>query len=421
MSRLLFVLTILLAQSAFAISENVRRWIIDETMSNAAAFRDPMPVQIEHFEIPLSAIEMRSSLSSDKEAIRSLIFTKNGQRYIRWIINPEDTKWHRELEKELGEKGLDTKRYKYFRGYRSASRSYFIEDPKSGYEFFAKVSTNKTGGEWRSKQQDWEDAKEVKMAADAIEKAVAAYKPKYFKPLKENLVFGFVQADQAMVIRSIAEIRNNGFYYLPGFSAMHENMGRIIAQKNGSNDPAAFWNEHYNKVLARAMAEYNIMTGLSFDSPHSQNFLVELDARLRPTGRIVFRDFGDAYISVELRNALGGNLAKVWTKSLRREGYLPSTIGLMHGNKFPSWLPQDVYDQWGKEYHEIYDLQVSRLTGLALSEVKASVSDVHRSGEYFYHRMSMTTPAWKKFLDSVRATNGFRGRVQVRCYSLFAG
>ncbi|HRP08704.1 MAG TPA: 3'-5' exonuclease, partial [Gemmatimonadales bacterium] len=60
------------------------------------------------------------------------------------------------------------------------------------------------------------------------------------------------------------------------------------------NDPAAFWNEHYNKPLARAIAEFAAITGMSYDSPHSQNFLVELDAGNRPTGRIVLRDFGDA-------------------------------------------------------------------------------------------------------------------------------
>lgn len=419
-SRFLIVFAFLFTQSAFGLGDNIRRWIIYETMVNAAATRDPMPVQIEHFEIPLKALARHSSTYSDREANSSLVFLKNGVEHVRWIINPEDTVWHLELEKILAAEGLDTTRYKYFRAFRSASRTYFIEDPVTGYEFFAKVSTNNTGGQWRSKQQDWEDAKEVKMAADAIHRAHETYTPRYLKVLNEGLVFGHVKADQAMVIRSFAELRNTRNLYLPGFSALHEEEGRRIAKLNGSNDPERFWNEHFNKPLARAMAEYNLMTGLSYDSPHSQNFLVELDGNMRPTGKIVFRDFGDAYVSVDLRNAMTGKLQKLWTQNLLRTGTLSSTIGLLHGNKAPSWLPAKVYDRWGDEYRETYDREVSRLTEISLADLKKSVIRHERSGEYFYHQFNLRTPAWKGFIERVRQTLSFRAPERVRCAALFA-
>ena len=124
--------------------------------------------------------------------------------------------------------------------------------------------------------------------------------PDNFIYLDEPAVFGIKALDQGMIIRMLGELPSRGKHYIPGFSVLHEEEGKHIAKLNGSDDPAEFWKEHYIKPLGRGIAELFAMTGLAYDSPHSQNFLVELDNNFKPTGKIVFRDLGDSYAAQEL-------------------------------------------------------------------------------------------------------------------------
>jgi hypothetical protein len=89
----------------------------------------------------------------------------------------------------------------------------------------------------------------------------------------------------------LSPFQKGDHYYLPGFSALHEDLGKQIALKAGYSDPALHWKRYLVEAAARAQAEFTAMTGLVLDSPHGQNLLVELDKDFKPTGRIAIRDF----------------------------------------------------------------------------------------------------------------------------------
>src|SRR3954468_5502541 len=102
MRAITFSSIFILLLSAFGLSENAEWLVYFETQANAVSKRSDHAIKIEHFEIPLSVIEKLQSDSSDKGALESLIFKKeDGKQYVRWIINPEDTKWHKDVEKWL--------------------------------------------------------------------------------------------------------------------------------------------------------------------------------------------------------------------------------------------------------------------------------------------------------------------------------
>lgn len=382
--------------SAWALDPEVAALVRFETRGNAVASRSDAMIPIEHYEIPLESLESDISMRIPIDVRDSLIFEKAGKKYVRWLINPEDTKWHKEVEKWLDKKGLPKTRHKHFSAYMTASRSYIVEDPITKAQFSAKVSTDVTGGAWRDKKQPIDDARQVRMAADFVQDELEKQGVTHSIIMDEPAMFGIKDIDQAMLVRTLNGLTDDEKYYLPGFSAVHENVGRKIAEKNGATNVAAFWNEHYNKPLGRALAEFSARFGMAFDSPHSQNFLVELDKDLKPTGKIVIRDFGDSYVTADFFVAKGRpDFVAKWEKDNILKKQIHMAVGLLHGNDMPSWLSNQEYMQWGRDFFEEYESEMSKITGVPRSKLR---DQMYVSGRYFSKNYSVNHPEWRKYL-----------------------
>jgi hypothetical protein len=382
--------------TAWALDPEVAALVRFETKGNAVANRSDAMIQIEHYEIPLDSLESDISKRIPADVRDSLIFEKGGKKYVRWLINPEDTKWHKEVESWLDKKGLPKTRHKHFSAYMTASRSYILEDPITKAQFSGKVSTNVTGGNWRDKKQPIDDARQVRMAADFVQDELAKQGVTHSIIMDEPAMFGIKDIDQAMIVRTLNGLTDDDHYYLPGFSAVNDNVGRKIAEKNGATNVAAFWNEHYNKPFGKALAEFSARFGLCFDSPHSQNFLVELDKDLKPTGKIVIRDFGDSYITSDFFAAKGRpDFIAKWEKDNIVNKQIHMAIGVLHGNDMPSWLTEQEYMQWGRDFFEEYETEMSKITGVPRSKLK---DQMYVSGRYFSKNYSVNHPEWRKYL-----------------------
>ena len=387
---------------SWALDPEVAALVKFETRGNAVSQRSDAMIAMEHYEIPLDALESDISKRIPPEVRDSLIFERDGKKFVRWIINPEDTKWHKEVEKWLTKKGLSKQRHKHFSAYMTASRSYILEDPVTKAQFSAKVSTDVTGGAWRDKKQPIDDARQVRMAADFVQEELEKGGPvTHSFIMDEPAMFGIADLDQAMLVRSLNTLTSDDHYYLPGFSAVHEKVGAMIAKKNGAKNVAEFWNEHYNKPLARALAEFTARFGLAFDSPHSQNFLVELDKDMKPTGKVVIRDFGDSYLTTEFFIAKGrADFIKRWEPDNIIQKEVHMAIGLLHGNDMPSWLSERQYIAWGRDFFEEYEKEISKIAGVARSELR---DQMYISGRYFSKNYSVDSPAWRKFLGTAES------------------
>lgn len=382
---------------------------VHEAKSNAVAERSTDPVMIEHYEVPLRIVDVSIANRIPSEIVSSLIFEKNGEKYLRWIINPEDTKWHKEVAQYLKSRGIPVIRGQYFTAYQTASRSYLVVDPKTGVTFSVKVSTNNTGGHWRDKKQTWEDAKQVRMAYEYITEEIKNRGGlKHGILIDEPAAFGLRAIDQGMLIRTYDVLHNGETRLVPGFSVLHEAFGRYLATLNGSTDPADFWNEHYNKPLARALAELYAFTGMQYDSPHSQNFLVEIDRKGRPTGRIAFRDFGDAYLTSD---ALEANrrteLVRHWEKDNVRRSDINVAVGLLHGNVNPSWINQFVYTRYGMDFFDEFEREFKRVTGVDIS----NKTPMAAKGLYFSKTYSTEPAAGQEYLEWLRSGHPISCRI----------
>lgn len=388
-----------LSVSAEALSPAVEQLVKWETEANAVAKRSPVAVKLEHYEVPMKILQ--TDFATDKlKYYNAFVIEKNGEKYVRWVINPEDTQWYVEFEKWLSSKGVASTRHQHFIGYQTASRSYIVEDPSTGLEFSLKMSTNRTGGSWTNKKQEWIDARDIRYTSDYIREGQKRIQLKDADILLEPAAFGAAEIDQGIVVRDLGGLTRGDRYYLPGFSALEENVGREIALKNGATSVTEFWEENYMKPLGRALAEYQANFGLAFDSPHSQNFLIELDKNMKPTGRIILRDLGDTYLTREFLEAVGRtDILKSYSPKQILKGAISGTSGVLHGNKAPSWLSPQDYEKWQVSYHEAYANRLSELTGVPVSEIK-SVRHMTTMFSYSSKSIPTTSAAWKAYFSN---------------------
>ncbi|MEO5668872.1 MAG: hypothetical protein ABIR96_12500 [Bdellovibrionota bacterium] len=399
-SSLLVVLSLVSISDAHALNKQLTQLVKWETESNAVAKRSPEKILIENYEIPLSELQTDLAKDLDYRIKSALIFKKDdGKDYVRWIINPEDTKWFKQVESWLKAKNLSTERHHYFDAYMTASRSFVLEDPKTGYAFSGKVSTNVTGGNWKDKHFPIDDAVQIRMATDHVNEVSGKIAFDRLKLLPEPAMFGIADIDQAFGIRALGDAAEGKRYYIPAFSIMHDETSRMLAAKAGAADVAAYWRENYNKPLAEALAEFTAHFGLTYDSGHGQNFLLELDENMKPTGKVVLRDFADSYAQKEYLQALNWDefLSK-WDADNIVDGHLQMSVGILHGNTPPSWMSEQEYARYSVEFFDAYDKKFSSLTGVPVSELKKTPV-TGNPGHFSYMTKTYNTkgPAWNEW------------------------
>lgn len=368
-------------------NECVRQLAKWEAEANAVTSRPSTLLKLKNYEIPAELIESDVAETTPKEVQQAFFIEKDGKKFVRWIIQPEDTKWFKDVEAFIQKKtGKTPASYEHFNGYLTASRSVIAVDPDTGYSFSLKASTNQTGGAWKDKKQDWKDGKDIRAVSDYVARLEKNLKLKTAVILQEPMAIGIADVDQSNVVRLLGEAATCDKYYLPGFSALHDKVGKEIA---GKEDPVQFWNDSYSKPLGRALAEFAGIWGLSFDSPHSQNFLIELDKSKKPTGRIVLRDLGDVYVLKEQTDFFSAqNVAtRLSAADNLKIGTLHIAVGLLHGNKPPSWVrPEQYKNIWGASFFESFEKEYNSLTGFDVSKIASPMgvqSDFSYVGKHY--------------------------------------
>lgn len=244
-----------------SVPNTVRQLVEWETRANAAIVgeRSSETFDLYHYEIPLRLVKKDFAENLDSQVKESLVFTRDGEEYVRWLVNPEDTKWHQQVADFLTSHGVDSELKTTLKGHLTASRSLIAFNPDNGASFSVKVSTNQTGGNWKDKKQTWDDAKQIRKISDWINEVTHNMRTDTLIIMDEPLAMGIEELDQGLIVRSLNNVPEGEVYYLPGFSALHSTEGRRIAELNGASDVAAFWNQHYNRPLARALAEFSLI------------------------------------------------------------------------------------------------------------------------------------------------------------------
>lgn len=323
---------------------NVREWLHLEVKVNtgASSERTDQPIRLEHVEIPMALLKDSFGLGLRQEILDSLVIEINGEKFVRWIFNPEDTKYKAEVLKELEKltgKAPETK--SHYIGYLTASRSLVIQDSVTGAIFSLKTSTNKTGGNWNDKKMTGVAAAISREYSDLIQRNQGIDHNKHFVALPEPLAFTFAEADQAFTVRDYPIFSNSQLRIIPFFAALHPNFGKEFAEKKGV-DPTTYWTDHLTTTWGRAMAEGLAHYGFYPNSAHSQDFTMEFNEQREPTGRIYVRDIMDSdgeRMILEARKASEVlDIYKTTTKITAWTGKVYMKAIPFNGTNPPEWL-----------------------------------------------------------------------------------
>lgn len=281
-------------------NEAHRLMVLWETKHNPLGETSGTPVILETLLIPVHLLDVSDLLKIPAQIRRSLLVRIDGKSYFRWIFHPDDTFYRNEVITDIS-KLMDLppdaipKTEHYLIGYRTASRSLLVMDPRSKYVFSMKTSSNSAGGGKDDRPQPVRYARSSILATAHIRVMEARYgKFEFAVPLYEPGAVYNHHIDQAQIFRTLPEMNGGDKIYMPMFSMLSAEVMEKLSKANQMDMSQVL--EHIGYIWGRAQTEWVLKTGLSTSSAHSQNYMIELDQNLRFTGRVQFRDFADAHV-----------------------------------------------------------------------------------------------------------------------------
>lgn len=155
---------------------------------------------------------------------------------------------------------------------------------------------------------------------------------------------------------------------IPAFSLIDTKLGYEVARVNGVAGLVAvdqFWQDNLVAPFARATASLRRDLKIQHNSPHSQNVLLEFDSDLKPTGRVVIRDFDmesekENVTSVVLESGL--NFVNSANELHIRPSGEVHYFGLAHGmegkGELYGWIK---YAQWRERYYQEFNREYFQL------------------------------------------------------------
>lgn len=190
-----------------------------------------------------------------------------------------------------------------------------------------------------------------------------------FAILFDSLTVADKRTGRGFLLRDLSRL-DDGHYYLPAFAIPW--VGREIAAHNGT-EFSAFWQKHYAEAIGAIKARLLVRYGLQMESPNAQNFLIQLDRNLRPTGLILIRDISDTrfvdivakgldvsdLILIDVRNGAGVdfNVEPFWQNTFM---YFDQAHEI--GRNLS--VPNPTLRSWGKAHNQAFTDQLTRETGL---------------------------------------------------------
>ncbi len=328
---------------SIAVSLNaVEQLLLWEQTSNQARWAKPtQSVQLDYVNINANDIFIRSE-SYTPENILSYFKSESA---VRWIKHPLNTSQEVPYLSQNPE-GQKTAFY-------SASRSMFTKI--TGALFSFKLPTNHPHPKSIA-QPEKADLNNDSIISMRRSKHIREYDEVFERDSSLYVLTEVISVaskmGNAFSVRDLRPLQD-GNYYLPAFSIPYA--GREIAKINNA-DFNNFWQIHFGSALGRAKAQLLIRYGLQMKTPNAQNWLVQLDKYLKPTGRIFMRDVADSnYVEFIARH----NGSEKQLNEDKKSGYSTSD------NLIPNWensawqmdeggISRQVLSNWGSEHNQAY-------------------------------------------------------------------
>jgi hypothetical protein len=272
------------------LDDPIEQWLLWEEQANLHGFRTSTePVPIEVAAVPRSAVQVRIPSWPPAEILERFV-RHDHVLFPRHPLNRDPSVKFSELP--ATERWLC--RY-------TSSRTLVVVEPRQQALFSVKLATDRPHPDFHQpeKTKMREEVNDALVWVDLMARVdgMLGADP-HLHVVKE--VFGVLvpRSETAFLVRDLRGFQD-GHYYLPALSIPW--VGRQIARARDERFET-FWGRHYAEAVGRAKARFFVRYGLQFETPNPQNVLVQLDARLRPTGTIVMRDLGDANCATDARS-----------------------------------------------------------------------------------------------------------------------
>ncbi len=260
----------------------LRKW---EQVSNTARWEKPTKnIPINFILLEPSEVKL-NTIKDVPELVRLLEDPNTGK--IRWYQHPNNSAG---IVPYVMRDADGTINAQY-----SASRSMFVE-AENDTAFSFKLPTNRPHPEPNTPPQPSKanlinDSILSIRRSDLINKVdKKKRKSRNFDILTEISSVSSVINGNGFSIRDLRPLKDGNFY-LPAFSIPYA--GKEIAKYLGQ-DFTNLWGKYYAKSLGKAKALLLTRYGLQMKTPNAQNWIIQLDKNLRPTGKIIMRDVADS-------------------------------------------------------------------------------------------------------------------------------
>lgn len=331
--------------------------------------------------------------AEDAPIVASIATAPGGVRY--WFKHPDNT--DHTVPFFYSEPTL------YASGYTSASRSIFMK--QDGHYYSLRMPTDYPNGPTKEHQPEkvWNVPEQIR-AIRQIQGNLNLIEQNFGIPPATILAreIGIISpvakkttpptdSDMGILIRNLDFLANKNRYYFPAFSIPYA--GTLIAKKFGKRF-ADFWELHYAEAFGRIKAQMLIHYGFTMSRPHGQNFLLELDERLMPTGRFVVRDLSDVDFYLPVLRVIAGFfpsqrdwvLKNARLKLSEEHEVHPDDINLQWeraSERVISFAPSDVrinspeiLARWKAAHERGFIAEVARLLGVSPESIGERVENV---------------------------------------------
>jgi len=282
-----------LAQSASCFAQ----WLLWEEQSNFSGFRTTTRwIDLEVARIERSRVEVRTAGPVARELAERVLCGDH-------VLFPRHP-----LNRDAGVAFRDVAPSERWRARFTSSRTLVVWDGDSARPFAVKLATDHPHTDvcQPEKTRLREEVREALLFAEHVRAVDARLgRDPELLLLTESIGVSVPDSESGLLVRDLAPLCD-GHLYLPAFSIPF--VGRALAARSGESF-AAFWGAGYAEPVGRAKAKLLARYGLQYQTPNPQNILVQLDARLRPTGTIVFRDLADTDFATDAARACGS----AWT------------------------------------------------------------------------------------------------------------
>lgn len=329
--------------SSIIIADPIQQLYNWEQLANHEEFRKPThDIHINYVNVDSAELETIPTLNTSNDVID---FFKSAD-HTRWLKHPLNTTTKVPYLRE--------KRSGFVKGKYSASASMFLFIGDGLY-------TIKLPSNYPHPKSGPQPPKALRMSDTSNSLHLSQLIQQYDRthPASDTLtvlteIFGVISKKgfNAFTVRDLRPLQN-GKYYLPAFAIPF--VGREIANAN-NEEFYTFWEKTYGSTLGRAKAQLLLRYGLEMITPNEQNWLIELDNNLKPTGRIIMRDVGDAQyvasvadqILKSYQNVVNDNGSEVYSENLNPNWTISSWT------LFTVGFPDSILKKWGESHDHAY-------------------------------------------------------------------